>query len=217
MAGDSLSGPVLLDIDVDFMFYPRTTGNPYAAATQRAWIGVQQLIDGLKNAGVRWDNSCSASVIGFLDHSQAYWEWKFYGYRGATVIHVDAHSDFYETFAGILHAGNYLGKSMDDGVVARTFWIVPDWLRNDWSLRRFDLEGVVRGKYHGKVPVTVATLNSLRLSSSVDLITVAITPGFVPKDAGSLLPELGSALGMAQWRVRQLSDAFRQEWARLSI
>ncbi|HHY37936.1 MAG TPA: hypothetical protein GX507_03310, partial [Clostridia bacterium] len=125
---------VCLDIDADFIFRPRTTGNP--TVRQDPWISPEDFVRALRRSGLDWRN-CRAAV--FADHEQAYFVWRNQGIHLATLVHVDAHSDFYDSFPWLVHCGNFLRKAAEEGFLKKIVWVVPPWLYESGEWRKWDL------------------------------------------------------------------------------
>ncbi|MBE3519057.1 MAG: hypothetical protein IMW97_02000 [Firmicutes bacterium] len=125
---------VFLDIDADFMFKPRTSGN--TLTRQVLWITPDDLLSSLKAAGLKWKGS---PVALFTDHKEAYFVWKESGARLDTLVHVDAHSDLYDTFSWSLHCGNYLRRALEERMFSKVIWVVPDWLLGSGEWTKWDI------------------------------------------------------------------------------
>ncbi|HHY34578.1 MAG TPA: hypothetical protein GX510_02910 [Firmicutes bacterium] len=125
---------VFLDIDADFMFKPRTSGN--TLIKQRLWIRPEDLLKNLKAAGLKWKGS---PVALFTDHKEAYFVWKEWGAHSDTLIHVDAHSDLYDTFSWSLHCGNYLRRALEERMFSKVVWVMPDWLPGSGEWTKWDI------------------------------------------------------------------------------
>lgn len=125
---------VFLDIDADFMFKPRTSGN--TLMRQKLWVKPDDLLENLKAAGLKWKGS---PVALFTDHKEAYFVWKETGAHLDTLVHVDAHSDLYDTFSWFLHCGNYLRRALEERVFSKVVWVMPDWLLGSGDWVRWDI------------------------------------------------------------------------------
>lgn len=125
---------VFLDIDADFMFKPRTSGN--TLTRQELWARPDDLLKNLKAAGLKWKGS---SVALFTDHKEAYFVWKEWGAHLDTLVHVDAHSDMYDTFSWCLHCGNYLRRALEERMFSKVVWVMPDWLLGSGDWARWDI------------------------------------------------------------------------------
>lgn len=190
---------VCLDIDADFIFRPRTTGNP--TVRQDPWISPEDFVHALRSSGLEWEN-CRVTV--FADHEQAYSVWKDQGIRQATLVHVDAHSDFYDTFPWLVHCGNFLRKAAEEGFLKKIVWVVPPWLYESGEWRKWDLPHLrfrstrintpsrfLWSHLDRKAEIEVVPLDGFSMPRSrVTLVTVATSPRFVPKQAFSLVNEL---------------------------
>jgi|GEM_PF-1482961 len=191
-----------VDIDADFMFRPRTGGNP--RTRQDRWIAPVELVGRLVEAGLDWSAS---PVVVFTDHKEAYFVWKEWGVHSATLVHVDAHSDFYDTFPWLVHCGNFLRKAAEDGLFSKVVWVAPRWLYDSGEWARWDMDGVrLRARraapsYHetgrwrcrGGHEVQVEIVPHDRFvmpNSRAALVTVATSPAFVPPNALGRLREL---------------------------
>ncbi|MDI7246650.1 MAG: hypothetical protein QME92_04155 [Bacillota bacterium] len=183
---------VYLDIDADFMFRPRTNGN--SGVRQELWMAPGEIVGWLQHAGVGWDARPAAV---FTDHKEAYFVWKEWGARSATLVHVDAHSDFYDTFTWLVHCGNFVRKAVEDGLFSKIVWVVPRWLYDSGEWEPWDTPGV-RLHRHRKTPsyheqgrcragreVEVEIVPHDRFfmpNSRAALVTVATSPAFVPPE-----------------------------------
>ena len=191
---------VYLDIDADFMFRPRTAGNP--RVRQDCWIAPSELVERLGEAGLGWDESLAAV---FTDHKEAYFVWKEWGAHSATLVHVDAHSDFYDTFPWHVHCGNFVRRAVEDGLFSKVVWVVPRWLYDSGEWERWDTPGVRLRKrrktpsYHEKGRCRAGHEMELEIvphdrffmpNSRVALVTVATSPAFVPASGLPLVKEL---------------------------
>ncbi len=125
---------VFLDIDADFMFRPRTSGN--TLTKQELWASPDDLLKDLKAAGLKWKGSPLAL---FSDHKEAYFVWKEWGAHLDTLVHVDAHSDMYDTFSWCLHCGNYLRRALAERMFSKVIWVMPDWLLGSGDWARWDI------------------------------------------------------------------------------
>lgn len=193
---------VYVDIDADFMFRPRTGGNP--RTRQDRWITPMELVGRLLEAGLDWSAS---PVVVFTDHKEAYFVWKEWGVRLATLVHVDAHSDFYDTFPWLVHCGNFLRKAVEDRMFSKVVWVAPRWLYDSGEWARLDMDGVrlrarrsasshhdtgcwhCRGGHEVRVEI-VPHDRFVMPNSRVVLVTVATSPAFVPPNALDRTKEL---------------------------
>lgn len=194
---------VLLDIDVDFMFQPRTAGNVFARQT--LWISPTELLRLLRKAGLSWEN---ADIVAFTDHKEAYFTWKEKQIHGGTLVHVDCHSDLSDGFPWVVHCGNYLQKAVAERMFTRVIWVVPDWLYDSGDWARFDLSlkggpgyvasrflgsrgehtqpGAVRLAVDRKTLLEVVPLNRFVMPNTGALVvTVATSPLFIPEGTGA--------------------------------
>jgi len=204
---------VYLDIDADFMFQPRTGGNP--RIRQDCWIAPAEFVERLEEAGLDWSAS---PVAVFTDHKEAYFVWKECGAHSATLVHVDAHSDFYDTFPWLVHCGNFLRKAVEDGLFSKVVWVVPRWLYDSGEWERWDTPGVWLRKrraalsYHEtgrcrcrvghEVQVEIVPHDRFVMPNSrAALVTVATSPAFVPGDA---LPQVRELVGRVSARCLRL-------------
>jgi hypothetical protein len=200
-----------LDIDADFMFRPRTCGNP--RIRQRCWIEPGEFVGRLEEAGLDWDAS---PMMAFTDHKEAYFVWREWGAHSATLVHVDAHSDFYDTFPWLVHCGNFLRRAAGEGMFSKIVWVVPRWLYDAGEWERWDTPGVrlsvgrKRLSYHqkgrcregrGTAFEIVPHDRFLMPNSRVVLMTLATSPAFVPADGLPLVKDLVSSLGQRCSRV----------------
>ena len=191
---------VYLDIDADFMFRPRTAGNP--RVQQVCWMMPGELVERLGEAGLGWDESLA---VVFTDHKEAYFVWKEWGAHSATLVHVDAHSDFYDTFPWLVHCGNFVRRAVEDGLFSKVVWVVPRWLYDSGEWERWDTPGVrlqkrrktpsyrERGRCRAGREVEVEIVPHDRFfmpNSRAALVTVATSPAFVPASGLPLVREL---------------------------
>ena len=204
---------VYLDIDADFMFRPRTSGNP--RVRQDCWTTPGEVVDGLEKAGLGWDESPAAV---FTDHKEAYFVWKEWGAHSATLVHMDVHSDFYDTFPWLVHCGNFVRKAAEDGLVSKVVWVVPRWLYDSDEWERWDTPGVRLQRhrktlsYHEKgrccagheVEVEIVPHDRFLMPNCrAALVTVATSPASVPAE------------GLLQ--VRELVDCVAERCSRLAV
>jgi len=195
---------VFLDIDADFMFKPRTSGN--SRIHQEMWVSPDDFVTKLRAAGLRWEDGC---VTLFTDHKEAYFVWREWRAHRDTLVHVDAHSDMYDTFSWCLHCGNYLKKAVEEGMFSKVIWVAPDWLVRGGEWARWDIpfltmSGARESGYrpgvnigdgagtisikHGKVKFSVLSMKDFRMPNTrVRLVTVATSPLFVPsRETGAI-------------------------------
>ncbi|QUL98841.1 MAG: hypothetical protein IMF26_01820 [Candidatus Fermentithermobacillus carboniphilus] len=183
---------VFLDIDADFIFEPRTSGN--CLVKQRPWISPGRLRATLRRSGLSW---AGAETFIFTDHKEAYFVWKERRVSHSTLIHVDTHSDMYDSFPWVVHCGNFLRKALDERVFSRVVWVMPGWLYDSGDWEKFDLPGARRNKgdcrdhsrrqvptvliWDKKIPVEAVPLDAFVMPNTrVQLLTIATSPSFVP-------------------------------------
>src|SRR6476646_7167567 len=94
-------------------------------------------------------------------HDESYIRWRDAGVRGATLVHVDAHHDLEPGPAsGIVHVGNYVRVAIDEGIVTRLIWVLPQPMWDDAAVRAVagrDLAELSRGIDAAVVPLAAAS------------------------------------------------------------
>lgn len=201
---------VYLDIDADFLFYPRNNGNP-RGKEGTMWLAPDGLVKRLEKAGLRWSSS---PVFLFTDHKEAYFVWAEAGVWSETLVHVDAHSDLYDSFSWMIHCGNFLRKTAETGRFSKIIWVMPMWLYQSGDWQKYDLPGCreqsslacegsdKNEKYpevsrvhllNRKVTVEVVPLNWFRLPvTHIKMVTLATSPLFVPSHGYAAVKDLVS-------------------------
>lgn len=200
-----MSNQLLLDIDLDFFFEPRQSNVWHPWRDMRSWTTVPALTKALRRAGVTWAGvPASASN----DHADTYWFWRLpvrgqTKIRNAVCLHIDAHADWYNLYQDGVNCGNYLRQAMRENIVGRVYWVLPPYLdpaQHAKKLMKGDVpdlktlrveDGYLTGKVEGKPVHLVAGLDNLpQLNRRVDMVTIASSPGWSPKQGEELLGEL---------------------------
>lgn len=79
-------------------------------------------------------NGLATRTFVIENHDEAFYLWADHGMRGRTVVHVDAHVDYFPgTCADI---GSYIYHAHRRGLISRFYWVVPDPTWQSPRLRR---------------------------------------------------------------------------------
>lgn len=203
-----MKAPLLLDIDLDYFFTPRQGKVWHPWSRFRAWSSPSQLLSGLQERGITWDG---AVVSVMQDHAEAYWRWAFATDHDlppterATLVHVDAHSDWYAAVPEEIHAGNFVRWAIKTGYVSQVWWVLPDWL--DWQaaengffqeepLRKPWVEGDALCARVGMATARLVTLDKLpHFDQYTRMVTLCSSPGYTPPAALPLWRDLLERFG----------------------
>jgi len=91
----------------------------------------EPLFRALKERGLVWEPK---DVQLFTNHKKSHTLWWLRKYRNCTLIHIDAHSDFYRPKGrdlmkmgnGEISCFNYIWYAVRDGYVNKVYWVLPE-------------------------------------------------------------------------------------------
>ncbi|MDD3492940.1 MAG: hypothetical protein PHZ19_05540 [Candidatus Thermoplasmatota archaeon] len=220
-----MNAPLLLDIDLDYFFTPRQGQVWHPWRRFRAWNSPVHLLSGLRDRGISWEG---AVVNVMQDHGEAYWRWAFAmdqglpPTHGATLVHVDAHSDWYRTVPKEIHAGNFILWAIKTGYISQVWWVLPDWM--DWQapdasrflqkepLGKPWVEGDALCARVGTATARLVTLDKLpRFDRPARMVTLCSSPGYTPPAALPLWRDLLERFGQdAERHSRIFAESLEQ-------
>ncbi|CCO09296.1 hypothetical protein [Desulforamulus hydrothermalis] len=212
-----------LDIDLDYFVSPiikESVSNHRPAATNFEIKEPDTLFNILKQKEIFLGNKRYL----FTNHMQSHLRWWMHGRLQNTVIHIDAHSDLYghrsPSLANLKMLGcqNYLWHAIREGLVAEIYWVFPDGALDlkkpglllsmfaPSQLGEFFLQDNVLhaellcelpgGRPH-KVNYHLLQADSLPVfRTTAEIITVATSPDFIPRQADRLISSVGQLLGI---------------------
>lgn len=197
--GTVRAGIVLLDLDLDFFFYPRLVHSNFAHLAPGQLKRIYEpepLFEYLRNCGLYWTSH--TPTFSFDHHERAFYLWKEHAACEATLVHIDAHSDWYQDAPDRVHSGNFILHATQHHIVSRAYWIMPNWIAAEaawcpWDIPFNGERSVVQAgwiytelesahTYVGFYPAKRAH----DLHGEVGLITVARSPHYAPADSNLL-------------------------------
>lgn len=126
---------ILLDFDMDFFVRPiykesRDNHRDYLNEPCQL-MPMKTFFQTLANKNLCWKES---DVKIFTSHKKSYTFWWTRKYKNCTLIHIDAHSDFYRPKGRDLMAMgnheitcyNYIWYAVRDGYVKKIYWVLPE-------------------------------------------------------------------------------------------
>ena len=153
---------ILLDFDMDFFVRPI---HKEARDNHRDYLNeptqlqpMEDFFKMLESKNLRWEQE---DVKLFTNHKKSYTFWWTRKYKDCTLIHIDAHSDFYRPKGrDLMSMGNheitcynFIWYAVRDGYVNNIYWVIPE-----------DHELMVRLEKF----IALAMTNSLPLPLSID-------------------------------------------------
>lgn len=176
---------ILLDFDMDFFVRPiyRESRDNYREYLNEPCqlMPMESFFRTLESKNLRWKTE---DVKLFTNHKKSYTFWWTRKYADCTLIHIDAHSDFYRPHGrdlmnmknGEITCYNYIWYAVRDGYVNKIYWVIPS--DHELMFRLADLKSMAVAEF-GDLPVFIdLETHSLGekglLDEAVDIIRNAI-------------------------------------------
>jgi len=168
----------------------------------------------------------------FTNHMQSHLRWWLNGKPDNTVIHIDAHSDLYGhsspslTNLKMLGCQNYLWHSIREGLISDIYWVFPDdavdisqpnllhtMFAPSQLGKTFLQDNILHAELLCLLPDGRKKTVSYRLlkaeslpvfRETAEIITVATSPEFIPRQADGLIDSIGRLLGMDETVVQNV-------------
>ena len=205
-----------LDIDLDYFVAPvlkeSVTNQRPPDPSHCRLANPADLFSVLQEKGVRLGHKRFI----FTNHMQSHLRWWIHGKKNNRVIHIDAHSDLYghhqPDLSSLEKLGcqNYLWHAIRENLVSEIYWVFPDRLFDpeDPSIlkkmflpcqlgRSFTRDRILHteilcslpGQPGKVIPYHLLQLKDLPVfQETAEIITVATSPEFLPRQADTLLP-----------------------------
>lgn len=208
------NGTTLLDIDSDFMladeYYDCTPRPHWESERQKMLISATDMGEVLRK--LITSNTKSYLVV---DHHEALYWWDQHGIQNATCFHVDAHHDMWNpaTSGGTIKGrrdenidcGRYLYQAMMDKIVNKTVYVTSSW--RSLVSEKFDINrqfefidpigcGQVKVCYWNEFVKMIDDL-------SVDIVTIAISPEWLPYQFLTEIETLARILRVPDKRIQE--------------
>jgi len=221
-----------LDIDLDYFVTPvlkesitnrRPAGNPASVVSDPG-----ELLATLQGKGLQFGSKRYL----FTNHMQSHLRWWINGKKDNTVIHIDAHSDLYgHSYPDLsrlkpLGCQNYLWHSIREGLISEIYWVFPDLLLDlgdshlisrmfspaqlglvDFkdNILHVELNCTLLGGQAKKVSYHLLSAKHLpNFEDTAEIITVASSPEFIPRQADDRLLSIGKLLDFDEEIVQRV-------------
>lgn len=214
-----------LDIDLDYFVTPiikQSISNHRPKDYQPNYIeSPQDLFQLLQQKGI----TLGQRRYLFINHMQSHLWWLLNKKKDNVVIHIDAHSDLYGhtqpnlTNLPMLGCQNYLWHSIREGLVGEIYWVLPEntlditnpeILYSMFSpdqvgevqvkdhILRAELLCVLPGEKTKVIPYHLLQAKDLpSFHQEAEIITIASSPEFIPRQADHLIESAGKIFGLA--------------------
>ncbi len=213
-----------LDIDLDYFVAPiikQSIANHRPTAHQPVHIGEpQELFHLLQQKGITLGDRRYL----FINHMQSHLRWWLHGKKNNVVIHIDAHSDLYGhshpdlSTLPMLGCQNYLWHSIREGLVGEIYWVLPEnavditdpailysmftpaqvgkiQIRD--HILHAELNCVLPGERPKVIPYHLLKAKNLPVfREPAEIVTVASSPEFIPRQADPLINAVGKIVGL---------------------
>lgn len=213
-----------LDIDLDYFIWPvlrESVANHRPPTTEWKATDPASLLDLLKAKKIE----LGPHRYLFTNHMQSHLRWWISRQPDNVVIHIDAHSDLYGHSQrdlknlAMLGCQNYLWHAIREGLLGEIYWVIPDGLldTSDTNLvaNMFTPEQVAdvstqAGILHIElicqtpagekiIPYHILSAQQLPIfNQRAQIITVATSPEFIPREADYLVSSMGKELQIDQ-------------------
>lgn len=211
---------VLVDADMDFIL-----DDHYDWATEPGCHHNAQLdMSGWEyGAMLRRFLKPSTIVRVIVDHHESLYCWDKEEVRNALCIHIDAHHDMWKndirrdskSNRRFVDCGSYLHQALCDGIVGRVVYVPSMWR---WVKdEREDLDTELPSELRNKVGVRSYDylLKKQRLMPKADILTLAISPGYMPQNYKSEIASAFRALGIIPQAIRGMLSMADRDWRQL--
>lgn len=160
-----------------------------------------------------------------VDHHESLYHWDIEEIENALCIHIDAHHDLWKNNIDrskgpksnreFIDCGSYLQQALYDGIVGKVLYIPSVWR---WiTEEREDIDRQLPGRLRHKVAVRSLDhfLKQLPLIPKADVITVAISPNYTPRQFEPEIVDLCRALRINSRVITQKLRKANKDWNQL--
>ena len=227
-----------LDIDLDYFVAPiikQSIANHRPQDYQPSHIqNPQVLFQLLQQKGI----TLGQQRYLFINHMQSHLRWWLNKKKDNVVVHIDAHSDLYghtqPNLANLPMLGcqNYLWHSIREGLVGEIYWVMPENTLDTTNpeilysmfspaqvggvevkdhILRAELLCVLPGEKPKVIPYHLLQAKDLpAFQQEAEIITIASSPEFIPRQADHLIESVGKIFGLADGLLNKVIEQHQE-------